>query len=363
MAPFSPSRPEVRPSRPALPDWPDALLSEADVRHLEEGLGTFIRVYARLPPTSFPDLVLYTDTSARPLAALFRPALRALAERAHRPDPEVGFLVTHRNDLIIDALWNGFADWDALPAWYLENRTGQIDRLIERVRRKMPRAATLPGPEAARQIEDSQRFIREREEERRTLPEAIQAWRLHWDQLVARFCGIAERVRHRTVDAKSVSLLVIDEQVYHTHTIKLILLAVQAANERLARARPFLPLELRFFAFGDARVERFHHEHEYPDAPFRDFRSELGDRYLVGCRSRIAGEFQYASSIDQRTREEPDPLWKERSVGVTKSLAHPYAQRSPHADLERMRALRHLLGAIGAYTVDGLLAEAYPQAP
>ncbi len=363
MVPFPPWHPEARQSGLSLSEWSHGLLSEADVRHLEEGLETFMRVYGRLPPQSFPDVVLCTDTSARPLAALFRPALRSLAERARRPDPEIGFLVTHSNDLIIDALWNGFADWDTLPAWYLERRSRQIDRLIERARRKMLRAPGMSAPDAARMLADSRRFIEGCEEERHALPETVRVWGLYWDRLVTRFCDIAERVRRRAPGARTASVLVIDDQVHEGHTAKLVMLAVHAANERLARRASALPLELRFFTFADAHIGHHLHENDYPGVPHRDFRVELADRYLVGCRSPLAGEFRYTALIDEETAEELDPAWKERSVGVTKSLARPYAQRSRYADPERMRALRRLLDAIGTRTVDALVAGAHTWAP
>ncbi len=351
-----PPRPEQLPSGPAFLEWFDEFLSESDVDDLNEGLETFWRAFSRLPPEAFPQAVFYTDTSARPLAFLFRPLLQTLAARAGRPEPETAFLVTHRSDVIIDALWDEGVDWDRLPALFMDRRAQQIDKMLDKYRRQIARLAHDPLPETRERLAHAYLGLREIEAERRALPQNALAWRRHLEDLVERLSLFAKRSAERHPGAECAPFLVIDEHVDRAQTVKLLLMACREANRRLVVRPGAIPLEMRVFTFGDRRVDEDEAELR-PTLPYRDFRRELGDRYLVGCRHGSAGEFQYATSERHREpEEEADPLRRERAIGVRKDSSYPYALRSPVADPWRMRALRRLLAAIGAQKTAELVA-------
>jgi uncharacterized protein YukE len=298
------------------------LLSDEDIENLKEGIEQFWKKYSERLPEELPASVIFTETSARPFAYLFKPVLEKLYASKGVKSPDLGFILTHQDmDLAVDMQREDF-NWDSWSQEYIATETNKLQRILNRYRTSLQQNDDVfkrEGESYEQSQEKIKKQINDLQKKLDGLDEAVKNKRKTWELIVNKVRSEAERLIGQ---GKAPRVLYIDEQIYHAGTVRFLEKAAQEVKKE------YPEFEAEYFTFRDARLDITIYGQDF------GFRSGLGDRYLAAD-----------TSYDEFAYREND--LKSSSIGITKAIGEDRVRKSSDADPELMHFFRNLLKQLG----------------
>ncbi|MDF1497099.1 MAG: hypothetical protein P1P90_03485 [Patescibacteria group bacterium] len=297
-------------------------LSDEDIETIKDGMEKFWKKYQERSPEELPTAVIFTETSARPFAYLFKPILEKLYSSKGIKPPGLGFILTHQDMDLAIAMHREDFDWESWSQEYISEKTEGLTRRIEGYKVRLRQNDDTQNRESERGSQSQERMkkqIDDLQKDLDSLADKVKNKKEAWELIVSKVKSEAERLIEQ---GKAPHVLFVDEQVYHGGTIRFLEKAFQEVK------KVYSEFEVEFFTFKDAALDKADSGGDF------GFRSGLGDRYLVADYS-----------FDEFAFREND--LKSSTIGLTKELGGERVRKSADADQERMHYFRNLLKQIG----------------
>lgn len=293
-------------------------LSPDDVDVIRRGLRLLCAKLQNTAPQDLPGAVMFTETSARPFAYLFRPVLQKLFAKLGAAPPCLRFILTqHHTDLSYEILKPDF-DWEKSWEKAVAKSKRRVERRVERLTKTLrefdeTRRGTDQGDqsELVEQIALNRGWLQ-------MLPRERDGYRRAWEGLISRLQATAHELKRQ---GRIPRILIVDEHVYNGGTLRLL----EAAYRNTLQSVPDLSVE--YFTFRDACVNQCEGRED-------GFRQSLGDRLLAA--SDGVENFYFLEHGDAAG-----------CVGVAKALDSTVVRPAAGRDTVKMRFLRSLMGQIG----------------
>ncbi len=278
---------------------------------LEQGLRSLYKYLDRLPAEEFPEAVIFLDTSARPFVYAVKPILDVVSERHGIKKPLIRFIQPVRS--------SDYAEW--------EKR--RLKKRMEENKKMGYQMTNAERSEMETAFVALDREIAERHEVEQALP-------FH----------LAERAHEILKETDAKRLLVVDECKFHGESLGKV-------HEAFSSLPPEEQPAIKDFIF-----------YTQAEQPSHEWNSRNRD-LIVGT-----------TYGDLESLDDPEigtnfvgfffgtfPEHKEADTGVRQEETGKYVRRSPHADKERMLAIRNAMTDIAGQVLKEMVPNNYAGIP
>ena len=333
-------------------------LNEEDAKHVGTGLEAIYEEFETVPENDFPDMVVFMDTGARPLAAGVLPIARAVAKERGLPEPDNRFLAGtsrppyYRN--ILELRETGEVGWEeeyikerierekTWIAEYIEDLIGRRADLVEKPDSffdslNKTRVDVINGfDESILKYKEDLRTAEERV--RKEVTGSIQ-------EIVANEQALSARLKEILEQSGARRMLIIDDYLCAGLSMGQILKAFQSIDKA---DRPEVTF-MSFFA-KQYRTDESTWENEVFELDAEDQKKAWvaeGFQVLLpnqewNTYAGFAYQYKpdtYASYAEEEDYKKAD--FKKGFIGVEKVSGKAISKVSPDRDVELMLQLRH----------------------
>lgn len=362
--PFEGLLPETDAQRQEEKETLDQLLSTDDREVLENGLEKLALIFTRMKlQKKLPTIILFPETSARPLVYAVKPVLDGIYARAGQKLPEYQFIATpksSREQQIVEDFIDRYGEigWEKS---YMRHEIIRINQLIayseeliasalenvQKYKGKRSKIARTELKELEEKIASNQESIRGFISEIDALPQAITALKTERIRLKERLALLPTESRP----------FIVDDYMHNATTLRMLAHGLENPVPPQTTPQEATQAQWGYFAFYIDNTERIRAENKEPDPMYTDkdqYRYMLIElpkvlRYQKNFFVGTEGIYDYRG-FKWRTpvRSETEGGEVSRSheaTGVTKISGSPslFVERSPEADKRKMRILRGAL--------------------
>lgn len=344
---------EVKPAPEVKKSTFERILTDYDRDYLERGLEALYEDFATVPEKDFPDLLVFLDTGARPLAAGVMPIVRKVAQDRGLEKPANRFLAgtSRPDDLqdIMSARESGDPDW---KEGLINKEIAKIkDGLLKDIDYKNKKLRALLHQSTALDNEEIRSINSEIEMHQKELEETdsyVRSWYgKQVEEVDANAHALEKRLKEILADSKAKNVMILDDYLCDGLTLKQVQKAFQSLEKSTRPTVTFMSFFARngsskgFNFITGSRIWRIP-----PDQPRA--RAALDAWSLEGFKvllpSQEYNEYQgfiYKHSPYDSDKEDERTKLSKSFIGVEKFPGQAIAKVSEERDAELMLQLRH----------------------
>lgn len=363
--PFEGLLPETDEQREKEKETLDQLLSADDREVLENGLEKLGLIFTRMKfQKKLPTIILFPETSARPLVYAVKPVLDEIYTRAGQKHPEYQFISTpksSREEQIVEDFIDryGEADWEKPYRRHETIRINQLiaysEELIESALQQVPKYKGKKSKKARTELKELEEKITSNREwiqkfisEIDAIPHSVIAFKTERARLKERLALLPGESRP----------FIIDDYMHNATTLRMLAHGLEKSPLLQQVSAPEnTQAQWGYFAFYVDNTERIRAENKEPHPMYTEEDQYLylqinlpkglhyQKNFFVGTEGfRDYRGFKWRVPVRSET-EGGEVSRSDESTGVTKTSGSPslFVERSPEADKRKMRILRGAL--------------------
>ncbi len=309
-------------------EYIEPLLNEKDREVIGRGLRKLLEILNATPDRELPNIILFPDTAARPLAYAVKPVLDALYASKGQATPDYRFIVLHSGPSELSYM-RPDEHWE-------ENRVEYIAKYLSMAEEGLRDSVTSLLEEMDKSVDDSLQSWEQRSEIRidffaslvekaeleiRTVPERAEELKQTW-------LALHDRLKEIVADSLNARVLVIDDYVYRGASLQML-------DDAFDDTVP--SVDRQYFSFVVNEDAKNKIEKQIPDFTYGTSTADdnFEDYRGFDYRTLDLGMFSEPNEVLLEKKRKVEPV-----IGVKKNLGDKYSISSPVANSKEMNRLR-----------------------
>lgn len=324
----------------------ESILNKRDQEVIDRGLAKLYEMLDVTPDHELPSIILFPDTSARPLVYAVKPVISALYKQKGLKEPEYRFVVTHSGP---EELSRMFPDefLEEYQADYLREKEEVLEQVLHESNQELTEELDRPSVGSQysqdsgsdQRIKELKRSIEYTQNEISNLPKKVEKMVMSWNLLFDRL----DEIVGQNYEA---NILVIDDYLSKGASLGMMNYAILSSRKDVYG---------KYFVFCatvsglDTTAQKnisVNYGVSTGDAGFKDY-----------------GGFSYRTLnlgfVEPEVAAAKKQQIFEPFIGVRKNIGDKYSSRSPEANKQSMRRLRQEMKARGELLASELREQEY----